>query len=553
MAIDRMFEPRRKTIAWLNVPVPPAAFAAFKRREYTPESCTSDQLRSPTYLCVLGAVVILVPTTTEGLSDLKAFIVEHLDRVLNYDCRVIVVVDRNGANDKWILSFLERRWFPNSNFLDKAQEKKFEDKLDQRGEPPQPNVRFYRPSDSWNVIGDFLALHPAGKPPDPKVAIKPRGKLSPDDQLLIERAFEGCQEVILQSIEDGKSGAHVYKVHARKAAAFGAWTQPFFVKIGTRKEVFAEYVNYEENVDPYVPFHLGPHLVPDNCCLGATRALIAGDYVEQSESLKEAARGGRAATAIACLFDQTLRGWYRNCRDKDNHKLMKMPGSCVPDIPRRVWRISRQFGATLTLKGLRKQLGRCTETPWYRGPIHGDLHSTNVRVRATDAIVIDFAAHRNGLVLRDIARLEVSLLIDAFGGPPYEDPENKNCYDGVAWLRDVMQLYLVNPTGNDPMHYEDPKCHAHWLHSCARQIRLHARSFELGDSQYAAALALELLVKASRHDKLSPFEAYRRGAAVYLAELLLIAVFGSPAPANTALLPIIPIPPTPAAPAAVIP
>ena len=339
-------------------------------------------------------------------------------------------------------------------------------------------------------------------------------------------------------MEDGKSDARVYKAHARLPGIIGAWSQPYFVKIGPRKDILAEFVNYQDKVDPYVPFHLGPHLVADRCCLGGREAVIVGDFVEQSESLKDAARGGRAAMAIACLFDRTLRGWYKNCRSNDTRAFMTMPGSRVPQyFPNRVWRTSRTVGAVLDVAGLTAQLGRCVQTPWYRGPIHGDLHSTNVRVRATDAIVIDFAAHRDGLVLRDIARLEVSLLVDAFGGPPYEDLNDENRCDGNAWLRDVLPLYRVNPTANDAIPHEDPKSAAYWFHVSVRQIRLHARPFELGSTQYAAALALELLTKAGRKDKLKPFEVFRRGAAIYLAEKLLETVFPTPAAAQATAAP----------------
>ena len=48
------------------------------------------------------------------------------------------------------------------------------------------------------------------------------------------------------------------------------------------------------------------------------------------------------------------------------------------------------------------------------GPIYGDLHAANVCIRADDAIVIDFCAHRSAPLVYDAACLEASLFVDGF-------------------------------------------------------------------------------------------------------------------------------------------
>jgi len=75
---------------------------------------------------------------------------------------------------------------------------------------------------------------------------------------------------------------------------------------------------------------------------------------------------------------------------------------------------ARELGATLDITALRGLFEGCTSSPVLVGPIHGDLHSGNVRVRATDAIVIDFVQHRDYPLVFDAACLEASLLVEGF-------------------------------------------------------------------------------------------------------------------------------------------
>lgn len=497
MPIKRLLEPERRKIAWLDSDVPKKARIAFGLRDYAVERCTAQQLSDSVYLAGLGAVVLSMSPAND-FPALKLAIEAHAQLLLAYDCRVLVRYPRSEYRDASLVQLIGRLELANSNLLMSEQAGRFKSFQDPDGEPPQPNVRFYDFGVSWHMVANDVAYDPAGKAPDPNVAILPLDNFNLYEQLLLKRAFEGCTEVHLEPLEDGWSGGLVFRAHARLPAVNGAWTQPYFVKLGRRLNIMKEFANYQDKVDPYVPFHLGPHLVPERCCLTGREGILVGDYVEQSESLKLCARDDRAVMAISCLFDRTLRGWYRNCTP-DDRILMTMPGARTPTaIPPAVAKVAKELGATLNLPRIGLHLSACTERPWLRGPIHGDLHARNVRVRATDAIVIDFNSHRDGLLLRDIARLEVSLLTDAFGGPPYEDPLDNEKFEGVVWLRAVAPLYQMNPTTNNPQQYEDPKSPAYWFHACARQIRLQARQFQLGERQYAAALALELLLKASR-------------------------------------------------------
>jgi hypothetical protein len=325
---------------------------------------------------------------------------------------------------------------------------------------------------------------------------------------------------------EGRSGVNVYRAYAELASGVhGRWPLPFFVKIGDRTKIFSEYLNYEEDVDPDVPFHLGPHLTPQRCCLGANSGLIVGDFVEGSESLVDCARDGRAASIISCLFDRTLVGWHRGAQreEKEGCQLGKSFLGWFPRpnklSPTRFDR-ARELGATKTLAELRSLFERCDSTPVLVGPIYGDLHAANVRVRSTDAVVIDFAAHRIAPLVYDAASLEASLLVDGFSQSGVQPANAKK------WIQSIESLYNYIPLEEVPIH-PNPKNPSCWYHFCVRQIRLYAREMEHGRNQYAAALALALLTKATKEWDAPEPEATGRSVAYVMAERVLLNTFGT--------------------------
>ena len=136
---------------------------------------------------------------------------------------------------------------------------------------------------------------------------------------------------------------------------------------------------------------------------------------------------------------------------------------------------------------------------------------------ATDAVVIDFFAHRtNHPLLCDAATLEASLLVEGFSG------DNR---DAKEWMRSLDSLY-----DHSPLDYgvtqANPKNRSFWFHACVQQIRRYARQWECGQHQYAAALALALLIKAKKDANAAEPEASRRAAAYVFAERILVLNFG---------------------------
>jgi hypothetical protein len=517
--------PGRQLVAWLETEPPDEGRRAFVDRKFRVDPCTEQQLRKPDFLAGLTAVVLA--QRPDKPLQIVQYIQDHAARLLDYDCQIIL---RPGSRT---LS-LEPSIF--TNVIDKlrlwtawlppkeAMKLKWQRPVDAL--PPFPRAHFFSFDVAWTEIANVVAANPPGPAPNLSLEITTQGangkngasafELAEDEKILIRRAFSDCADVSLVAVGGGRSGLSVYRVHAELEKGLeGRWPQPYFVKIGDRQKILAEYENYEGRVRPYVPFHLGPHLDAKRCCLGARKGVIVGDYVEESESLRDCACKGRSASAIACLFDRTLLGWHRVFEIKS----ISISKALKHRFP---WKIlgtrflrAQALGATRDLRQLRNLFRACSSKPVLIGLVHGDLHSENVRVRATDAIVIDFFAHQRFPLVYDAATLEASLLIEGF---------SDDTRDIKEWLRSVEPLYAQPPLAGT-LPYVNPKNASFWFYSCVHQIRRYARQWECDRNQYAGALAVALLIKATKDPRAAEREASRRAAAYVLAERLLVATF----------------------------
>jgi hypothetical protein len=397
---------------------------------------------------------------------------------------------------------------------------------DPDGDPPIPHARILADTASWQDVANFLVENPAGPPPNINLEIlvfDGHGNeyygpcFASDCELLIRRAFFNCTKVHLEVMPGGRSGLGVFRTYAELAKGQSpmSFPLPYFVKIGRRQRITDEYHNYEDWVDPYIPFHLGPHLIRERCCLGAHNGILVGDYVEASESLLDAARNGRALSAIACLFDKALHGWYRGA------EIVNEPITAFIRLPLRLRDVrinrARQLGGKIDLDELRAFFDRCNTKSVLIGPIHGDLHGENVRVRGNDAILIDFTERKRFPLVCDVASLEASFLIEGFSDTSH--------WDAQRWLDSVKPLYEGRPLSTAPPH-ANPRNPVYWFYEVVRQLRHYAQRLQQPDSnQYAAALAVALIVKANK-DPLAPEpEASRRAGALVLAERVLTQTF----------------------------
>jgi hypothetical protein len=533
MPIERPRLRSRMRVAWFDATPPDEAKRIFEERELLVSSCTDADLQDPAYLAGLSAVVFT--QRPDKPLQIGSGLKKHAVRLLDYDCRIILrpALDQVSI----ITNVVDELKLPTAGLPPQEAAKLEKWQPAKAGDPPPPYARIFHETVPWNNVANFLLAGPPGNAPASTSSLKLKVderddagrthdfKLPSESEILIRRAFWDCADVHLvpMALGDGRSGVPVYRAYAElqpghAKGQIGMWPQPYFVKIGSRRKIFEEYENYEDNVDPYLPFHLGPHLVHERCCLGAHEGVIVGDYVEESESLRDSARKGCAAAAIACLFDRTLLGWYRHASEiqvpLSERLLASFPRPRKID-PSRFAR-ARELGATRDVSQLRDLFQRCDSVPVLVGPIHGDLHSANVRVRATDAIAIDFGAHCTFPLVYDAACLEASLLVEGFGDDQRDIQE---------WLTSLEPLYDISPL--NPLRPTNPKNRSSWFHACVRQIRHYARQWERGKLQYAGALAVALLVKASKDKDATEPEASRRAAAYVLAERVLSLNFGS--------------------------
>ena len=536
MPIELNRSRRRKGVAWLNSKPPKEGERAFIEREFAIMPCSDLDLKKPDFLAGLSAVVFTqkAEKPRQVVKDLE----QHAQRLLDYDCRIILLPEL--ATSSLLINAINQHKLWTRGLPPEAAEKISQWQNSKDGAPLFPcagyfekKIVFEKQTFSWNTVANFVTDNPPGPAPSLSLKITPNNvadKLDPDTQLLIRRAFWDCDNIDLVPMNGGHSGACVYRAYAElEGGLHGRWPQPYFVKVGKRFQILAEYKVYEENVDPYVPFHLGPHLVRDRCCLGASKGVIVGDYVEEAESLLDCASQGRAASAIACLFDRTLLGWHR----ETSAEPISLATGLLRYFPRPHKFPKKRFaractlGATLDLWRLRALFEECTSTPVLAAQIHGDLHAKNILVRATDAIVIDFYGHKKFPLVYDAACLEASLLVEGF----VDDDR-----DIEEWLLSLDQLY--NYPLMDGTLYINPKERSRWFYACVRQIRRYARQWA-GQDQYAGALALALLIKAGKDDDVPEPESSRRAAAYVLAERILVKAFGSRlaanAPAQTAV------------------
>jgi hypothetical protein len=521
--------PGRNGVAWLNNMPASEGERVFMEREYAVMPCTDDDLENPEFLAVRSAVVF----TQDPQKPLQIArdLGRHARRLLNYDCRIILLPELTVSHI--LINKIDQLKLPTWRLPKKFSWQNTED-------GPLPCAGYFEEKlidgekvFSWSTVANFISNNPPGPAPNRSLEITPNdavNNLDPEAKLLIQRAFWDCKSVHLVAMDEGRSGAQVYRAHAERNSGFLLpWPLPYFVKIDKCQKIFDEFKVYVEKVDPYIPFHLGPQLVRDRCCLGARKGIIVGDYVEESEKLLDCACQGRAATAIACLFDRTLLGWHRCIRKEENTSLSEGLLRYFPrshKFPQNRLDKAKQLGAKHDLEELRELFKSCTSTPVLVASIHGDLHAKNVLVRTNDAIVIDFYRHEDNFPLvYEAACLEASLLVEGF-----RDLDPK---DVQEWLRSLEPLYNNNDLTDGKSQHINPKDRFCWFHACVRQIRRYAQQWEYEKGQYAVALALALLHKASKDKNAPEPEKSCRAAAYVLAERILDNAFGSRQAAKT--------------------
>ena len=434
----------RNLVGWFGRTPDEGFLQEFYRRGFELQEVDRAMLEGARSLDAFRAVILVQPEVS-SFKWLEAQLTTYSKRILANGCAFIVVPLRlyeRAASQK--LSTLK---VPTWGFLDRHRDE-FE-RFQGIGEPPQPYVRLFSTNMHPWVVANFAHGFDAGRRPNRDLRIETLNKSShryskarfPFEQdNLLRRAFADCDVVHLKPLLDGHSDAQVFCAYPNLAKGeIGPWTQPYFVKLDSRFKIFSEYTKYQETVHPYLPFYLAPRLTNERCYLSGGAGIIVGDFVDEAEGLMDAAESGRAVPSVAGLLDRTLLAWHRNAGsdllDFGANLRSRIEGLTVDDS--RLARASG-FGLVLPLKSIVEIVGSLPKAPVMVGPIHGDLHAGNVRVRHGEAVMIDFASQEVGPVLLDLARLEVSFLVDGF---KRDSRLNREIPAVRLWLNSLLKLY----------------------------------------------------------------------------------------------------------------
>lgn len=341
-------------------------------------------------------------------------------------------------------------------------------------------------------------------------------KLSDEERILLRRAFSDCSTVKL--VEQSTGTAKVYCAFATLLnSRAGPIPLPFFVKFDKAKKIIRELENYRECTTLHVPFNQRPNLDEARCLLGLARGIIAGNFIEQSESLQEVVDRGAGRTPLHSLFEGALRGWRRQAFYGSEYvaetNILHRMGPARPSrypVYRRAMLHKRRAHHGQDCASFKELEGLLSNLPPMRyrfGMTHGDLHGQNVRVASGDAILLDFASIADGPLTVDPATLDVSLMLDT------------HLITGAEWRRVGNEIYTVDALMAPavPPRPEHPCAN---LLDALQYVRQMAFGVQLTPYEYPCMIALQLLRKSS-YKGADGEQERRRVFAYWLAERLI--------------------------------
>jgi Ternary complex associated domain 9 len=500
---------------------------AFTRRGYAAEAFT-PAMRTPRELNQLDSLVISQSST--DLKSIHPVLRAHARTLLEFDCRIYVRVAAapmlQGRGRAVVVSAIRQLKLPGGRLTREEQLTLGPEQQEGEGVVLPPYVFVCDAGWTWERLAQLIADNPAGSGPNLDVipdAVSAAGSkvaLGRESVTLLRRAFSDCSEVHLQQMQYGLSGVRTFRGYATQISGLeGKWPATYFIKIGARKKISAEYNNYQGHALQYIPFNLAPRLTLERCGLGASEGIIVGDFVEQTEALRDCASASRAVHAIGTLFNRTLAAWRHAARVDDRSLPEALSGPLLDEaaIPNFRKATIRSLGATADLAYICQLLDQCRAKPILVGTIHGDLNATNILVRFSDAILIDFERLQEGQpLLYDAASVEAGLLVDGFA---------QDCRPISEWLESLEPLYGSHEMFDwrVPCH---PKDQSAWFFDCVREIRAHARQLELRKGQYATALALALVKKGCNPHAFHDRRDELRSAGYALGDRILNLVAG---------------------------
>lgn len=277
-------------------------------------------------------------------------------------------------------------------------------------------------------LAEFIARYSPG-PPDSDVVVEgDSSELNSEQLLLLRRSFYDCNKIHVERITGGKDSSHLLKVHAwQRNSEVKSSLLPFFVKISAPDKIRTELDNYRIYTDLYISFQCRPNCRIERCVFTSNNASLVGNFVEDAVPLVQSLQNQHSTGIIFSLFEKTLKGFRRQpylvsaTEPKGNLSSFVMDRVWVEKLADRtdVLLRAQEMGLQMSVVDLNTKLFNECSNLCFTSPIHGDMHSGNIMVRGSDAIVIDFSAIKpTGPLTADPATLEVSLsfnLVDGYG------------------------------------------------------------------------------------------------------------------------------------------
>jgi hypothetical protein len=376
-----------------------------------------------------------------------------------------------------------------------------------------------RVAPAGHEFAEALARRDPGPAENDKLDIRYRANIEPlsaEDARLVRRALADCGSVVLDELGGGLSKARVFRADATADHSDVSWMQPLFIKLDRAHKIGAEAAKYREAAS-FIPFGLRPNLESET--YGARRGALVGNLVEKSESLWDVARRGQADAAIVNLYNVTLGGWRRIALKRAPVQRPILPELVEAGIVEKKRIIDDYVGMAMArgaavLDRIWSNLSALDQC-FSAGPIHGDLHAENVRVRRDDSILIDLALARSyAPIAIDLALLEVWLAFAVHR----DDHLARAAYEDAEWRAVVESLYAPEAfeRAPDPADAGDA---LGWLRDCVRQIRMIGLSSQTCPSEYRTAVIVALL-RLCMFDSSCRAERFRRMIGYVLASRL---------------------------------
>lgn len=323
--------------------------------------------------------------------------------------------------------------------------------------------------------------------------------LDTDIDLLFGRAFADLVRIRVEPLDKDKQGktSKVFRVDGEDARG---QLLPFLVKVANRNNAAFELDNYRRHVEDFVPFPVRPSLVPERCVFGTRKGLLVQRFLEHENALGDVVLDTASPTTLHNVFDQLLAGWWHHGTAAQLVQGDRVLTSLrhwfdCTKTPKReaALRKHASYGKAVAPELLISRIDALAPRAYKRGWIHGDLHADNIRVRGTDAFLIDFGSVDQGPLLADPAALEASLVLKAGVACFAQDKR-------TLWADHVTQRLYQGPWHERVPARRDLVSDVPVLArlgDALRTIRMHALSIQTSEGEYAQLVAAAFLRQAS--------------------------------------------------------